>query len=239
MTNRILLIDDNPDLVPLLKSVSDDIAAGFDREAEPLDGLRRAAARWYPLVVVDVRPVMKGFEVCRSLRRDFPSVRLLLCTARNDEFERVLGLEFGADDAISRPFEPREVLARARALLRRAVLPTLPDPEGDIDRLRVGRLEVDLRLRRVARGLAGAPVPLSAVEVTILRELASRPGRGCTREELMRALWGGSPRSLDCRLASRMSRLRAKLEAAPGQPSLIQTVPGMGYRIVEQSEAAG
>jgi DNA-binding response OmpR family regulator len=180
-----------------------------------------AARRLQPVaVVLDVGlPGMDGTEVCRQLRAEGNAVPILFCTARDDEVDRVLGLELGADDYITKPFSPREVVARVKAVLRRidGTLAAADQP------LVLGEVELSRERRRVTVG--GAPVELTATEFDLLAYLMARPGRVVTRDQLLSGVWGyaaaGGTRTVDVHVA----QVRAKL----GEASPIRTVRGVGY----------
>src|SRR5271167_1940164 len=169
-------------------------------------------------------PKLSGLEICREVRRDDSLNRLpiLMLTARGDEADRVVGLEMGADDYVTKPFSPRELLARVKALIRRS------EPPVDAPRtLEVGRLAIDPAAYRVSH--SGKPVPLSTLEFRLLYYLASRPNRVFTRDQLVDAVWGTdrfvTPRSVDVYVR----RLREKIESDPENPLHLKTVRGAGY----------
>jgi DNA-binding response OmpR family regulator len=180
-----------------------------------------AARRLHPVaIVLDVGlPGMDGTEVCRQLRADGDSVPILFCTARDDEIDRVLGLEMGGDDYITKPFSPREVVARVKAVLRR-----MGPPTDDEDRtVTIGGVSLNRARHRVS--VAGEPVDLTATEFDLLAYLMDRPGRVVTRDQLLSAVWGyaaaAGTRTVDVHVA----QVRAKL----GDASPIRTVRGVGY----------
>jgi DNA-binding response OmpR family regulator len=178
------------------------------------------------LVVLDLMlPKIDGLEVCKRLRAT-SSVPIIMLTARDDELDKVLGLELGADDYITKPFSIREFRSRVRALLRRAATPRTGEEEAE--QIEADGLRIDLARREVEAH--GRPARLTYVEFELLRALVSHPGRVYTREQLLRALWGGSdyrePRTIDVHVR----HLREKLERDPREPELILTVRGVGYR---------
>jgi DNA-binding response OmpR family regulator len=188
--------------------------------------LSRFAAEKVDLVVLDIMlPRLDGLEVCKRLRSQ-SSVPIIMLTARDDELDKVLGLELGADDYVTKPFSIREFRSRVKALLRRAAAPR-HDPRGDEVIVNDG-LSIDLA-RRVVE-VDSRAVQLTYVEFELLRILASNPGRVYTRQMLLEALWGGyeyrEPRTIDVHVR----HLREKLEADPREPELIHTVRGVGYR---------
>jgi DNA-binding response OmpR family regulator len=178
------------------------------------------------LIVLDIRlPRMSGYEVCRKLRAAGSTTPILMLTARGEEEDRILGLDLGADDYVTKPFSVRELLARARALLRRSsVSQALPDE------LRIGDIVIDFRSYEAHRN--GRPIDLTRKEFGVLRLLAACEGRVVTRDELLETVWGlnagQSTRTIDNHVAT----LRAKLEDDPGHPRSLHTVHGVGYKLV-------
>jgi DNA-binding response OmpR family regulator len=222
----ILLVDDEESVQKLLTYPleRDGYAVVQARDGE--EALSRFGAGGIDLVVLDVMlPKLDGLEVCKRLRAR-SSVPIIMLTARDDELDKVLGLELGADDYITKPFSIREFRSRIRALLRRAAAPP-PEPR-ESDAIELDGLRIDPSRRSVE--VRGRPVQLTYVEFELLRTLASRPGRVFSRQALLQALWGGSeyrePRTIDVHVR----HLREKLEADPGDPAYILTVRGAGYR---------
>jgi DNA-binding response OmpR family regulator len=224
--STILLVDDEESVQKLLTYPLE--RDGF-RVVPARDGeeaLRRFAEQPVDLVVLDVMlPRIDGLEVCKRLRSQ-SSVPIIMLTARDDEFDKVLGLELGADDYITKPFSIREFRSRVRALLRRVSAPRPGSTEpSTID---AGDVHVDLARRTVT--VEERAVQLTYVEFELLRILAGTPGVVFSRQRLLEALWGGSdyrePRTIDVHVR----HLREKLEADPSAPRFIQTVRGAGYR---------
>jgi DNA-binding response OmpR family regulator len=190
------------------------------------EALARFAEEDVDLVVLDLMlPKLDGLEVCKRLRLQ-SSVPIIMLTARDDEFDKVLGLELGADDYITKPFSIREFRSRVRALLRRVSSPR--QAVGESSTIDAGEVRIDLARRTVE--VAGRPVELTYVEFELLRTLASSPGVVFSRQRLLEALWGGSdyrePRTIDVHVR----HLREKLEPDPSEPRYLQTVRGAGYR---------
>jgi DNA-binding response OmpR family regulator len=228
-SSTILLVDDEDSVQKLLAYPLE--RDGF-RVLQARDGeeaLRQFAGEHVDLVVLDIMlPKLDGLEVCKRLRAE-STVPIIMLTARDDELDKVLGLELGADDYITKPFSIREFRSRVRALLRRAAA---PKPEArEPDTIEADGLRIDLGRRVVEVG--DKPVQLTYVEFELLRTLASNPGRVYTREMLLQALWGGSdyrePRTIDVHVR----HLREKLERDPREPEYIFTVRGVGYRFRE------
>jgi two-component system response regulator RegX3 len=226
MNERILVVDDTE---AILDAVTDALAAqGFEVQAAS-DGrvaLETAQAESFDLVILDLMlPGLSGTEVCRRLRAESP-VPIIMLTARDAEADRVLGLEIGADDYITKPFSEVELLSRVRAILRRREL----DRQGDTTVRRLGGLSVDLVKHDVLAD--GKPVALTPSEYNVLALLAEAPGRVFTRREIMQHLWQsayvGDQRACD----AHVSTLRRKIERDPSHPERIVTVPGFGYKLL-------
>jgi two-component system, OmpR family, response regulator len=227
--STILLVDDEDSIQKLLTYPLE--REGF-RVVAARDGeeaLSRFASERVDLVVLDVMlPKLDGLEVCRRLRAQ-SSVPIIMLTARDDELDKVLGLELGADDYITKPFSIREFRSRVRALLRRAAAPRTG---GENEVISADGLKIDLARRAVE--VRDRPVSLTYVEFELLRTLAGNPGRVFTRQMLLQALWGGSdyrePRTIDVHVR----HLREKLERDARDPEYIFTVRGVGYRFRDQ-----
>jgi phosphate regulon transcriptional regulator PhoB len=222
---RILIIEDDRDIVELVRynlaNEGFQVAAAFDGNSG-LVSLKKSPP---DLLLLDLMlPKMSGLDICREIRKEESLNRLpvLMLTARGDEADRVVGLEMGADDYVTKPFSPRELIARVKALLRRA------EPPADSPRvLEIDKLAIDPASYRVTH--AGKPVPLSTLEFRLLYYLASRPNRVFTRDQLLDAVWGTdrfvTPRSVDVYVR----RLREKIETDPENPHHLKTVRGAGY----------
>ncbi len=223
VTERILIIDDDDRLATMLQSYLS--ARGFAAEHRPdaHSGLSALGAREYHAVVLDVMlPDLDGFETCKRIRAS-SDIPVLMLTARGEDTDRIVGLELGADDYLPKPFNPRELLARLRAILRRRVAPRAPRQEV----MRFGRLEID-RERREAR-VAGEIKPLTSHQFALLCVLAERAGRVQSREQLMEAVRGESYDPLDRSIDVHISRIRSLIEEDPRHPTRIRTVRAAGY----------
>jgi DNA-binding response OmpR family regulator len=231
---RALLVDDDAGLARLLG----DYLTPHDVEVTHVDdgvkGLAALAESTFDVVLLDVMlPGMDGFEVCRRLRERY-RVPVVMLTARGDDTDRIVGLELGADDYVPKPFNPRELLARIRAVLRRTRL-SEPTEVAARERIAAGNLAIDTAARVVMRD--GLEVSLTAFEYRILLALARRVGETVTREELAELVRepaeakhkGAYDPSVDRSLDVHVSRLRQKLEEDPKEPRLIKTVRGVGY----------
>jgi DNA-binding response OmpR family regulator len=220
----ILLVDDEPSILQLARMYLE--RDGFRvQEARDGDAALAAAGRLKPdLIVLDIMlPKLDGFEVCRRLRLSGNGAAVLMLTARDEDIDKILGLELGADDYLTKPFNPRELVARVKAILRRSSA----DREGDARPLRLDELEIN-PLRREVR-LGSKSIDLRAQEFDLLLTLAGQPGRVFTREQLLQLAWGfdfyGQTRTVDVHIA----HLRRKLE---GGRIRIETVPGVGYKLI-------
>ncbi len=229
MSSLILVVDDEPKIVRLARDYLE--KNGF-RVVTAVDGpsaLAMARREKPDLIVLDLLlPGMDGREVCRILRNE-SEVPIIMLTALSEESDQIVGLEIGADDYIVKPFSPRALVARVRALLRRM--------QGNVKAqavIRVGGLEVDSA--RHTATLDGISLPLTPSEFDLLALLASRPGQTFTRQQLMDDLYGGAASSVDRSVDSHVKNLRRKLESA-SEARFIQTVYGVGYRFVDGETA--
>lgn len=226
MTRTLLIVDDDPEIRDILKLALGQ--AGFDL-AEAADGqsaLSRASQIQPDLILLDVGlPEMDGFSVCREIRKT-SEVPILFLTARDDEIDRVVGLELGADDYVTKPFSPRELVARVRTILKRSA-PAAAEPSGGrVMRRGVLELDPDRHLCRVG----GKPVQLTAREMELLAKLMSRPDHVISRPALVDAVYGTNIHVSDRTLDSHLRNLRAKLLTA-GCEDLVETVHGVGIRM--------
>ncbi len=223
--SRLLIIEDDRDIVELvrynLEKEGFQVTAAFDG----LTGLAQIQKTPPDLLLLDLMlPKLSGLEVCKAVRREEGLNRLpiLILSARGEEADRVIGLELGADDYVSKPFSPRELVARVKALLRR-----VQPAEGQEKPIEAGQLRIDPASYRVTR--EGKPLPLSTLEFRLLYYLASRPNRVFSRDQLLDAVWGTgrfvTPRSVDVYIR----RLREKVEPDPEKPLHLKTVRGAGY----------
>ncbi len=233
MSARLLLIDDDARLSAM---VGDYLrGAGFDVETAGslAAGRERIAAENFDALVLDLMlPDGDGLDLCRELRSEGRTRHLpvLMLTARGEPMDRIVGLELGADDYLPKPFEPRELLARVKALLRRATTHPLAD-----DVLRFGRLEIDLGAR-VAR-LGGAVCELTSHQFDLLVVLAQHPGRVLSRDQIMDSLKGHPLEAFDRSIDVHISRIRAVIETDPKLPRRVITVRGAGYVFARKQDA--
>ena len=225
--NTILMIDDDEKLVELVRDYLQPNGYRIMAAHEGHEGLAMTRSARPDLVILDVMlPGMDGFDVCREIR-SFSPVPILMLTARGEDTDRIVGLEMGADDYLPKPFNPRELLARIRAILRRA---RTPEPAAGPTRFEVGPLVLDPGSRSVI--LHGDPVEMTTAEFDLLAVLVAGAGRVLSREQLMQQLHGTSWTVYDRSIDVLISRIRGKIEADPRRPMLLKTVRGVGYQFV-------
>ncbi len=236
MTRRVLVVEDDRDLAPLVATHLRELGCEVDTAADGLSGLEKAAARKYDVVILDLMlPGLEGLEVCRRLRArpDYPLV--LMLTARTSEVDRVLGLEVGADDYMTKPFSLRELAARVKALLRREELLRARAAGGEAaPPIEKGDLVIDVEKRRVK--LRGSPIGLTAKEFDLLVHLARRPGRVYTRAQLLEGVWSYGYEGYEHTVNSHINRLRSKIERDPARPRYVLTVWGVGYKFADPDD---
>ncbi|MEG3626931.1 response regulator transcription factor [Streptomyces poriticola] len=219
---RVLVVDDDPTVAEIVTGYLDRAGYVVDRAGDGPAALARAAANRPDLVVLDLMlPGMDGLEVCRRMRGAGP-VPVIMLTARGDEDDRILGLEVGADDYVTKPFSPRELVLRVESVLRRTRPPGAAAPT-----LRAAGLRLDTAARRATKN--GTELALTIREFDLLAFFLRHPGRAFSREELMREVWGWDFGDLST-VTVHVRRLRGKVEDDPARPRLIQTVWGVGYR---------
>jgi DNA-binding response OmpR family regulator len=226
-TARVLVVDDDPTVAEVVAGYLTRAGYAVDRAADGREALARAADDRPDLVVLDLMlPEMDGLEVCRRLRADQSTapVPVVMLTAKGQESDRILGLELGADDYVTKPFSPRELVLRIQSVLRRSA--AVPPPVDD-GMLRAGDLALDPKARRAQR--RGRELPLTLREFDLLAFLLRNPGAVFSREELMRKVWGWEFGDLST-VTVHVRRLREKVEDDPAAPRLITTVWGVGYR---------
>jgi DNA-binding response OmpR family regulator len=222
---RVLVVEDDPTVSEVVVRYLRREGLAVEAVADGPAALAAAAAHWPDLVVLDLMlPGLDGIEVCRRLRAEAP-VPVVMLTARGDEDDRVMGLELGADDYLGKPFSPRELTARVKAVLRRATAPVhAPQAPALIE---AGALHIDVAAREVTR--AGDAISLTAREFDLLAFMAARPRRAFSRDELLAEVWGFTYGDT-ATVTVHVRRLREKIEDDPAAPAHVQTVWGVGYR---------
>ncbi|MCW2873868.1 response regulator transcription factor [Actinacidiphila oryziradicis] len=231
---RVLVVDDDPTVAEVVAGYLDRAGFTVDRAADGPSAVARAAAVRPDLVVLDLMlPGIDGLEVCRRIRAAGGPVPVVMLTARGDEDDRILGLEVGADDYVTKPFSPRELVLRVESVLRRTGGPAGPEPAAG-PWLHAGPLALDPAARRATRD--GAELALTIREFDLLGFFLRHPGRVVGREELMHRVWGWEFGDLST-VTVHVRRLREKVEYDPARPQLISTVWGVGYRFDAPREA--
>lgn len=239
--HRILVVEDDRDIAHLIELHLRDEGYAVTLARDGAAGLETALARPFDLILLDLMlPELEGLEVCRRLRAGGGSAAgytpILMLTSRSSELDRVLGLEMGADDYLTKPFGIRELLARVRAILRRVEALRAPEDRGEPAAIRVGDLLIEPQKRRVTLG--GAPVSLTAKEFDLLVHFAAHPGRVYTRTNLLDAVWGHGYEGYEHTVNSHINRLRTKIERDPARPRFLLTIWGVGYKFADPDESA-
>jgi two-component system response regulator MtrA len=226
--NRILVVEDDPAVAQSLKAGLERDGYAVAWEANGSEAIAYARAQQPDLILLDIRlPDLSGFDVCRELRRLGLRQPIIMLTVRGDETDKVLGLEVGADDYVTKPYNLRELLARARAQLRRAYGDL---SAADADLLYAGDLVIDRGRAQVRRGQQ--LLNLTPTELRLLVYLAQNPGQALSRAQILDAVWGYDADVESERIVNvHIRRLREKVELDPSRPTLILTVPGIGYRL--------
>ncbi len=225
---KVLVVDDERPLVELVSSYLEREGFSVLRAFDGKEALELVRSESPDLVVLDIMlPEIDGLEVCRQLRL-FSDAYVLMLTARTEEIDRVVGLSVGADDYLTKPFSPRELVARVRAMLRRPRTLAGATPSPETESAEFGDLKIDYGAHEVTR--AGMPISLTPIEFSLLETLAAHPGIVYTRDQLIARVWGhdfyGDEHTVDVHV----SNLRRKIERDPSQPDWIETVRGVGYR---------
>ena len=238
MCMRVLVVDDDPHILGLVKYNLEKYRYEVITAADGMEALQLARKFRPRLIILDLMlPVKDGFEVCRELRADASTaaIPIIILTARDQEFDKVLGFELGADDYVTKPFSPRELVARVKAQIRRAGM-AFNAGEQDEEHIRIGDLVI--YPERFEVYVRGKPVRLSRKEFQILHLMASHPGKVFTREQLIDLVWGydyvvGDARTVDVHIRY----LRRKIEPDASKPQYIETVRGLGYRFKDLRKA--
>lgn len=232
MGKRILIIEDDPDIANLVGIHLRDLSFEIDLATDGDTGLRMALENPYRLVLLDLMlPGLDGLEICKRIRKQRENLPILMVTARSEEFDKVLGLELGADDYLTKPFSIRELVARVKAILRRTEQRPASPEESAPSTVTIHGLTIDAEKRRVTHN--GDIIELTPKEFELLALFASHPGKVFSRDELLNLVWGYQFEGYGHTVNSHINRLRAKIEQDPSHPSVITTVWGVGYRMAE------
>ncbi len=232
MARQVLIVEDDEDIAKLIRMQLEGLSCQTRIANDGTVGLAEAQARDWDLIILDIMlPGMDGLEICRRVRALPRYTPILMLTAKSSELDRVLGLEMGADDYLTKPFSMLELSARAKAIFRR--VDKLGKEAPQASQISAGDLLIDLQRRSVT--LAGRAVELTAKEFDLLAHFAGTPGRVHTRAQLLDKVWGYSHSGYEHTVNSHINRLRGKIEHNPEQPEYIQTVWGVGYRFRDLS----
>lgn len=227
---NVLIIEDDVDIVGLLSIHLQDLQCKCDQALDGREGFQKAKSGQYDLIVLDLMlPQMDGLEICNKLRALDINTPILMLTAKSEEIDKVLGLESGADDYLTKPFSIREFIARVKAILRRA---KLQEEDRGPEVLRYQGIQIDTSKHKVI--VNGNRVDLTPKEFSLLLLLASNPGRSFSREELLNQVWGYEFSGYEHTVNSHVNRLRSKIEPDFNKPTFILTTWGIGYRFNDE-----
>ncbi|MBN7821898.1 response regulator transcription factor [Bowmanella yangjiangensis] len=230
MTDKVLLVEDDPDIAELVRVNLQEIGIQISHINQGREAVAEALSDEYALLLLDLMlPDINGLDICRQVRQARPAQAILMLTAKDTEMDRVVGLELGADDYMTKPFSVRELQARVRAQLRRASLLGQQDRMAAHAKLHLGRLCID-QVQHVA-SLGQQALELTATEFELLYYLARHPNQVFSRSQLLESVWGYHHSGYEHTVNSHINRLRNKVEKNPNQPQIIQTVWGVGYKL--------
>lgn len=230
---NVLIIEDDIQIIELLTIHLNDLSCKVASVRNGLDGLDTALKGGFDLVILDLMlPGVNGMEICRRLRHSGNATPILILSAKSEEIDKVLGLETGADDYLTKPFSVREFIARVRVIFRRGDDAKEPHPRSLKTQMQYGALQIDVDMRRVT--LNSARVDLSPKEFDLLTLLASSPGKSYSRKQLLNLIWGYDFDGYEHTVNSHINRLRGKIETDISNPQYILTTWGIGYRFNEE-----
>ncbi|VAW99068.1 Phosphate regulon transcriptional regulatory protein PhoB (SphR) [hydrothermal vent metagenome] len=236
--SRILIIEDNRDLAHIVAVHLEDLNMQVDKSYDGQAGYKQACSNDYDLILLDIMmPKMNGIEVCRELRSKKKYTPIIMLTAKTSEIDRVLGLEMGADDYLTKPFSIRELVARVKAVIRRNAVYTGSQPQQDFEqfaeeKITRGALDINIEKRQVY--LDGKKIELTATEFDLLVFFIRQPGLVFSRGQLLDKVWGYGHEGYEHTVNSHINRLRSKIEKDAAKPEYILTVWGVGYKFTEQ-----
>jgi DNA-binding response OmpR family regulator len=228
---KVLIIEDDKDISELISIHISDMDYEVDKAFDGKTGLLKALNNTYKFILLDIRlPFVDGFEICKKVRQEKIYTPILMLTSKSEEIDKVLGLEIGADDYITKPFSVRELIARVKAVLRRVEISKLPLEEND-RQIKNGELFINVGMRIVEVGQNR--IELSPKEFDLLVLLASHPGKTFTRMSLLNQVWGYEFEGFEHTVNSHINRLRTKIESDLNKPEYILTTWGVGYKFRE------
>jgi DNA-binding response OmpR family regulator len=246
MKKRVLIVEDDPDIANLIKLQLVDLDCDVDISHDGLEGFELFKTGQYALIILDIMlPNMDGLDICKAIRATQSSIPIMMLTAKSSELDRVLGLELGADDYLTKPFSVMELVARVKALFRRVQFnrveselktdqgnhPSITDEKMVNNTIMIGDLLINLRSRTVQ--MTNKMITLTAKEFDLLTFFAQHPGQVFTRTQLLDKVWGYGHDGYEHTVNSHINRLRGKVEKNPAKPDYILTAWGVGYKFVE------
>jgi two-component system, OmpR family, alkaline phosphatase synthesis response regulator PhoP len=232
MMEKALIIEDDQDIANLIAIHLSDLEFEVEKSFDGKDGLMKAMNNEYKIIILDIRlPGLDGFEVCKRLRSEKNHTPILMVTSKSEEIDKIIGLELGADDYITKPFSIRELMARVKAIVRRSEITQHPLPAEEIREIRYDGMYINATLRIVE--VYEKRIDLSPKEFDLLVLFASNPGRTYTRVQLLELVWGYQFEGYEHTVNSHINRLRTKIESNLNAPEFILTTWGVGYRFKE------
>lgn len=230
---NILVIEDDAEIARLVQINLEDEGYGVECIDDGKRGFHKIMSESYDLIILDLMlPGMNGIDICKEFRAENSSTPLLMLTAKSEEFDKVLGLELGADDYLTKPFSIRELVARVKALIRRTQKPAEQSAGPTDELISIGSLNIEPAKHKAT--LDDKSLNLTAKEFDLLTLFARNPGRAFTRQELLNEVWGYQFNGYEHTVNTHINRLRAKIEPDPSEPKYLKTVWGVGYRFTEK-----
>ena len=233
MSKKVLIIEDDPEIVELLSIHLRDLDCDIFKSHDGREGYLRASSQPFDLIILDLMlPSMNGMDICNKLRTERINTPILMLTAKSEEIDKILGLEMGADDYLTKPFSVREFIARVKAIFRRVKMTKEEGKSGAKKKIHYEDLEIDVEMRKVL--LNNQRIELTPKEFDLLSLLASNPGKSYSRQRILRLVWGYEYNGYEHTVNSHINRLRAKIEPDINQPKYILTTWGVGYRFSDE-----
>lgn len=234
--NRVLIVEDDPEIARIISVNIKDLGLETEHVTDGKEGLNKALTGNFNLIILDIMlPGLDGISVCRNIREQDPLTPILMVTAKAEEIDRVLGLELGADDYMTKPFSVRELTARVKALLRRShVSQSHSESEKEKSHIGIGSLTVDFEKRKVL--LNDNEIELTVKEFDLLALFIKNQGRAYSRADLLSLIWGYQFQGYEHTVNTHINRLRNKIERDAANPEYLKTVWGVGYRFAEEKE---
>ena len=226
---KVLIIEDDKDIADLIAIHIADLGFEIDKTFDGKEGLLKALNNVYKIILLDIRlPGLDGMEICKKIRQEKNHTPILMVTSKSEEIDKIIGLEIGADDYITKPFSIRELIARVKAILRRAELTQQVKPSDAYEEIKSEGLYINVTLRNVE--VHGKRIELSPKEFDLLVLFASNPGRTYTRTQLLDQVWGYQFEGYEHTVNSHINRLRTKIEQNLNKPEFLLTTWGVGYK---------